>query len=72
MLQYTQIEEILGKRPEGLFPVQVEEEYLPENNTESSREIVSQNNMDQLSQKEQAELEEAVAKLREGRNLPEN
>ena len=72
MLQYNQIEEILGKRAEGLFPVQAEEEDLPENNQESSREIEHSNNMDQLSQQEQAELEEAVAKLREVRNMPEN
>jgi len=31
MLQYSQIEEILGKRPEGLFPVHIEEESLLEN-----------------------------------------
>ncbi len=64
MLQYAQIEEILGKRAEGLFPVQAEEESLPENDQESSTEIASQNNLDQLSQQEQVELEEAVAKLR--------
>ena len=67
MLQYTQIEEILGKRPEGLFPVQPEEEYLPESDQE-----ISPNKSDQLSLKEQAELEEAVARLREVRNIPEN
>ncbi|MBZ4219607.1 MAG: ATP-dependent zinc metalloprotease FtsH [Chlorobium sp.] len=68
MLQYAQIEEILGKRAEGLFPVQAEEESLPENDQESSTEIASQNNLDQLSQQEQVELEEAVAKLRGKRN----
>jgi cell division protease FtsH len=67
MLQYTQIEEILGKRPEGLFPVQPEEEYTPENETENFPATSSQNNTEQLSQKEQAELEEAVARLRDGR-----
>ncbi|MEI7824423.1 MAG: ATP-dependent zinc metalloprotease FtsH [Chlorobiaceae bacterium] len=72
MLQYTQIEEILGKRAEGLFPVQAQEEDLPENNQESSGEIAHQNNSEQLSLQEQAELEEAVAKLREVRNMPEN
>ena len=68
MLQYAQIEEILGKRPEGLFPVQAEEESSPE----SDQQIASQNGTDQLSQQEQAELEEAVAKLREERNRPES
>ena len=68
MLQYAQIEEILGKRPEGLFPVQAEEDSSPE----SDQQIASQNDTDQLSQQEQVELEEAVAKLREERNRPEN
>ena len=64
MLQYAQIEEILGKRAEGLFPVQVEEEEELAENEPST----SQNNSDQLSRKEQIELEEAVARLREVRN----
>ena len=68
MLQYAQIEEILGKRPEGLFPVQAEEEYSPE----QEQSAASQNKSDQLSQTEQAELEEAVARLREVRSIPEN
>ena len=72
MLQYSQIEEILGKRPEGLFPVQPEEEPLPEGEAESFLQAGSQKNSDQLSQREQAELEEAVARLREGRKIAEN
>lgn len=71
MLQYPQIEEILGKRPEGLFPVQPEEEFAPENGTESSRSSALQNNSGQLSDKEQAELEEAVARLRGERKAEE-
>ncbi len=65
MLQYAQIEEILGKRAEGLFPVQAEEE---DDTVENEQPVTSQNNSDQLSTKEQAELERAVARLREVRN----
>ncbi len=64
MLQYSQIEEILGKRAEGLFPVQAEEEETADNEPS----LNAQNNSDQLSRKEQAELEEAVARLKEVRN----
>jgi len=71
MLQYPQIEEILGKRPEGLFPVQPEEESAPENGTESSKSSALQNNSGQFSDKEQAELEEAVARLRGERKAEE-
>ncbi|MCX6180035.1 MAG: ATP-dependent zinc metalloprotease FtsH [Chlorobiales bacterium] len=72
MLQYAQIEEILGKRPEGLFPVHVEEEDFVENNGKDSGNTFDQKNTDQLSDTEQAELEIAVAKLREVRKIPEN
>ncbi len=58
MLQYSQIEEILGKRPEGLFPVQVDEEIAEETAAPKSAE--------------QLELEEAVARLRQSRNIPES
>ena len=68
MLQYPQIEEILGKRPEGLFPVRIEEEILPDNDDNS----IPQNNMEQLTNKEQAELEEAVARLKQERKIAEN
>ncbi len=64
MLQYAQIEGILGKRAEGLFPVQAEEEESAENEPP----VNTENNRDQLSRKEQAELEEAVARLKEVRN----
>ncbi|NTV06542.1 MAG: ATP-dependent metallopeptidase FtsH/Yme1/Tma family protein [Chlorobiaceae bacterium] len=72
MLQYSQIEEILGKRPEGLFPVQPEEEDSPENDSDGTRITSSPKNTDKLSEQEQAELEEAVARLREVRKIPEN
>jgi cell division protease FtsH len=71
MLQYSQIEEILGKRPEGLFPVQPEEDDSPENDTDVSSITTSPKNTDKLSEEEQAELEEAVARLREVRKIPE-
>ncbi len=68
MLQYSQIEEILGKRAEGLFPVQAEEEDSAENEPP----VTSRNNSDQLSRTEQTELEQAVARLRDARNTGEN
>ncbi len=40
MLQYSQIEEILGKRPEGLFPVQPEEEDSPENDADGIQNYI--------------------------------
>jgi len=64
MLQYAQIEEILGKRAEGLFPVQAEEDDSEENELP----VTTQNNSNQLSKTEQTELEQAVARLREVRN----
>ena len=74
MLQYTQIEEILGKRPESLFPVHIEEENedVVENNGQGFKNTISKDNSDKLTDTEQAELEEAVARLREVRNIPEN
>ena len=72
MLQYSQIEEILGKRPEGLFPVHIEEELLMENGDENQEKSGVQSNMEQLTDKEQAELEEAVARLKQGRKIQEN
>ena len=64
MLQYAQIEEILGKRPASLFPVHIEDESLDESDGNSSIST------DQLTEKEQAELEDAVARLRVERNIP--
>ena len=72
MLQYAQIEEILGKRPESLFPVHIEEENTNNSDEKSFGSSVDQANSDKLSEKEQVELEEAVARLREGRNISEN
>jgi cell division protease FtsH len=72
MLQYPQIEEILGKRPEGLFPVHIEEEHLPENEEESAKNPAIHANTEQLTASEQAELEEAVARLRQERKISEN
>ncbi len=64
MLQYPQIEEILGKRPEGLFPVHIEED--------STENPTIHDNTEQLTEREQAELEEAVARLRQERKISEN
>ncbi len=72
MLQYSQIEEILGKRPEGLFPVHIEEESLLENEDGNQEKSTVQSNSEQLTDKEQAELEEAVARLKQGRIIQEN
>ena len=72
MLQYSQIEEILGKRPEGLFPVHIEEESLLENEDENQEKSTVQSNREELTDKEQAELEEAVARLKQGRIIQEN
>ena len=71
MLQYAQIEEILGKRPASLFPVHIEEDNADESNGKSYGTAVTEGSTEQLSEKEQAELEAAVARLREGRNIPE-
>ena len=78
MLQYPQIEEILGKRPEGLFPVRIEEEHLDEHQIENSEENLVPippyvpNNSEQITDKERQELEEAVAMLRQGRKTTES
>ncbi len=72
MLQYSQIEEILGKRPEGLFPVQPEEESVFQSDLRSPEKTATEESTAQLSETEQAELERAVAKLREIRKIPEN
>ena len=72
MLQYPQIEEILGKRPEGLFPVHVEEEFMLENEEESAKNLTVPANTEQLTNKERTELEDAVARLRQERNISGN
>jgi len=72
MLQYPQIEEILGKRPEGLFPVHLEEDLVEEEQEQIIEAGAVQNNQEQLTDKEREELEEAVARLRETRKISEN
>ena len=72
MLQYSQIEEILGKRPEGLFPVQPEEESSSQVDLKIADGVITEESSAQLSETERAELERAVAKLREIRKIPEN
>jgi cell division protease FtsH len=75
MLQYAQIEEILGKRQQGLFPVQVDDEPAADENSPSMEITVATENTENgmnLSEKEKAELEEAVARIRQSRNITEN
>ena len=72
MLQYPQIEEILGKRPEGLFPVRIEEEPILENEDEEIENATVKNNAEQLTNQEREELEDAVARLRQVRKTVEN
>ncbi|TLU88472.1 MAG: ATP-dependent zinc metalloprotease FtsH [Chlorobium sp.] len=72
MLQYAQIEEILGKRPEGLFPVQIEDDVHPEFNGQSPENTTDAENGNRLDDDEQAALEEAVARLKQSRNIAGN
>ncbi|TLU56893.1 MAG: ATP-dependent zinc metalloprotease FtsH [Chlorobium sp.] len=76
MLQYPQIEEILGKRPKGLFPVHIEEELVEdlvlENEEQTIENQADPNNSEQLTDNERKELEEAVARLRQTRQNAEN
>ncbi|NTU96292.1 MAG: ATP-dependent zinc metalloprotease FtsH [Chlorobiaceae bacterium] len=75
MLQYAQIEEILGKRPPGLFPAQVDEEPAADENSPSMEITLATENTENgmnLSEKEKAELEEAVARIRESRTQTES
>ncbi len=72
MLQYAQIEEILGKRPEGLFPVQIEDDVHPEFNGQSPENTTDAENGNRLNDDEQAALEEAVARLKQSRNIAGN
>ncbi len=50
----------------------IEEELLMENGDENQEKSGVQSNMEQLTDKEQAELEEAVARLKQGRKIQEN
>ncbi len=77
MLQYPQVEEILGKRAEGLFPTMhlddaAETDMLLPDVSESDGNTSQNNGSEQLSAQERAELEEAVARLKQTRNIPEN
>jgi cell division protease FtsH len=72
MLQYPQIEEILGERPEGLFPVRIEEEPILENEDEEIENPTTKNNVEQLTNQEREELEDAVARLRKVRKTVES
>ena len=72
MLQYSQIEDILGKRPEGFFPVQYVDELLSDIDVETTSNNIGldatiQTGSNQLSNTEQAELEAAVARLKKKR-----
>lgn len=72
MLQYAQIEEILGKRPPGLFPVQTDEETVVVEENPSVDSSAGAENGISLSEKEQSELEEAVARIQQSRNQNES
>jgi len=76
MLQYPQVEEILGKRAEGLFPTMHLEDAAETDTllevSESDGNTTQNNGNEQLTDQERAELEEAVARLKQTRNLPEN
>jgi cell division protease FtsH len=71
MLQYNQIEAILGKRPASLFPVELAEE-IDDEQSDDDRASGSKvkNDSEQMSETEQAELEAAVARLQGSRNIP--
>ncbi len=71
MLQYAQIEDILGKRPPGLFPVAADEDTAAEELTVAAENSLVSKNGEHLSAEEQAELENAVARIRESRNQTE-
>ena len=76
MLQYPQVEEILGKRAEGLFPTMHLEDAAETDTllevSESAGNTTQNNGTEQLTDQERAELEEAVTRLKQTRNLPEN
>jgi len=69
MLQYCQIEEILGKRPEGSYPSHLHTDCSGNGAVHESPEKQETNGM---SESERQELEAAVARLRENRQQPEN
>ena len=69
MLQYCQIEEILGKRPEGSYPSHLHTDCSGNGTVHESPEEQETNAM---SESERLELEAAVARLKETRQQPEN
>ncbi|MCF8382302.1 MAG: ATP-dependent zinc metalloprotease FtsH [Chlorobium sp.] len=69
MLQYCQIEEILGKRPEGSYPSHLHTDCSGNGVVHESEEEQETNG---ISESERLELEAAVARLRENRQQPEN
>ncbi len=75
MLQYPQVEEILGKRAEGLFPTMHLEDAAETDTflevSENDGNTTQNNGTEKLTDQERAELEEAVARLKQTRNLPE-
>ncbi len=68
MLQYCQIEEILGKRPEGGFPAHLHTEC---NGNGTRQEAAEEPDIPVISSEERLELEAAVARLKENREQPE-
>ncbi|ACD89193.1 MAG: ATP-dependent zinc metalloprotease FtsH [Chlorobium limicola] len=68
MLQYCQIEEILGKRPEGGFPAHLHTEC---NGNGTRQETAEEPEIPVISSEERLELEAAVARLKENREQPE-
>ncbi len=68
MLQYCQIEEILGKRPEGGFPAHLHTEC---NGNGTRQEAAEEPEIAVISSEERLELEAAVARLKENREQPE-
>ncbi|MEE9904191.1 ATP-dependent zinc metalloprotease FtsH [Chlorobium sp.] len=69
MLQYCQIEEILGKRPEGKYPVHLHTECDGSETVAEKQDVAAEQNG--MSQEELIELEAAVAKLKETREKGE-
>jgi cell division protease FtsH len=69
MLQYCQIEEILGKRPEGKYPVHLHTECDGAEAVAEKQDVAAEQNG--MSQEELMELEAAVARLKETREKGE-
>jgi len=69
MLQYCQIEEILGKRPEGKYPVHLHTECDGTEAAAEKQDVAGDKNG--MSEEELMELEAAVARLKETREKGE-